>query len=122
QNMPGVSGSGGHNTVTSDYAQHSGSIDAMTKDAGIKDNVVQTVDNMVSQNKQAHQDAHQGIQHQGDDVKGQHTDLKNNHKSEGNKMENEYNGKKDEQKSLPGADTRDELLNKARDYQEKHKP
>ena len=77
---------------------------------------------MVSQNKQAHQDAHQGIQHQGDDVKGQHTDLKNNHKSEGNKMENEYNGKKDEQKSLPGADTRDELLNKARDYQEKHKP
>ena len=55
-------------------------------------------------------------------MKGQHTDLKNNHKSEGNKMENEYNGKKDEQKSLPGADTRDELLNKARDYQEKHKP
>ena len=122
QNMPGVSDSGGHNTVTSDYAQHTGSIDAMTKDAGIKDNVGQTVENMVSQNKQAHQDAHQEIQHQGDDVKGQHTDLKNNHKSEGNKMENEYNRKKDEQRSLPGADTRDELLNKARDYQEKHKP
>jgi conjugal transfer mating pair stabilization protein TraG len=37
-------------------------------------------------------------------------------------MEMNTMGKKDEQKSLPGADTRDELLNKARDYQEKHKP
>lgn len=69
QGMPNVSGGGGTGSVEADYSQHSGSIDGMTHNAGIKDNVGQTVDTMVSQNKQAHQESQQGIQQQGDGVK-----------------------------------------------------
>jgi conjugal transfer mating pair stabilization protein TraG len=50
--MPNVSGGGGAGSVEADYSQHSGSIDDMTHNAGIKDNVGHTVDGMVSQNKE----------------------------------------------------------------------
>ncbi len=50
---------------------------------------------------------------QEDDVQNEHTRLKNHHNLEGNKFEKEYNDKKAEQRALPGADTRDELLAKA---------
>lgn len=90
QGMPNVSGGGGTGSVEADYSQHSGSIDGMTHNAGIKDNVGQTVDTMVSQNKQAHQESQQGIQQQGDGVKKQQTDLESHHKTEGNRFENEY--------------------------------
>jgi conjugal transfer mating pair stabilization protein TraG len=80
QGMPTVSGGGGAGTVEADYNQHSGSIDGMTHNAGIKGNVGQTVGSMVSQNKQAHEESRQGIQQQGDDVKTQQTGLENHHK------------------------------------------
>ncbi|VTM20944.1 conjugal transfer mating pair stabilization protein TraG [Klebsiella pneumoniae] len=41
QNMAGVSGGGDNGSVMADYRQNSGRIDAMTQDAGIKDNVDQ---------------------------------------------------------------------------------
>ncbi|HBU4980566.1 TPA: conjugal transfer mating pair stabilization protein TraG, partial [Klebsiella pneumoniae] len=43
QNMAGVSGGGDNGSVMADYRQNSGRIDAMTQDAGIKDNVDQKV-------------------------------------------------------------------------------
>lgn len=113
QGMPTVSGGGGTGSVEADYSQHSGSIDGMTHNAGIKDNVGQTVDTMVSQNKQAHQESQQGIQQQGDGVKKQQTDLESHHKTEGNRFENEYNERKSKVKSLPGADAPGELADKA---------
>ena len=113
QGMPNVSGGGGTGSVEADYSQHSGSIDGMTHNAGIKDNVGQTVDTMVSQNKQAHQESQQGIQQQGDGVKKQQTDLESHHKTEGNRFENEYNERKSKVKSLPGADAPGELADKA---------
>jgi conjugal transfer mating pair stabilization protein TraG len=62
--MPNVSGGGGAGSVEADYSQHSGSIDDMTHNAGIKDNVGHTVDTMVSQNKEAHRESQQGIKQQ----------------------------------------------------------
>ena len=50
------------------------------------------------------------------------TRLENHHNLEGNKFEKEYNDKKAEQRALPGADTRDELLAKAQEFERKHKP
>lgn len=117
QGMPNVSGGGGTGSVEADYSQHSGSIDGMTHNAGIKDNVGQTVDTMVSQNKQAHQESQQGIQQQGDGVKKQQTDLESHHKTEGNRFENEYNERKSKVKSLPGADSPSELADKAANIQ-----
>ncbi|HBR4691830.1 TPA: conjugal transfer mating pair stabilization protein TraG [Klebsiella pneumoniae] len=117
QGMSNVSGGGGTGSVEADYSQHSGSIDGMTHNAGIKDNVGQTVDTMVSQNKQAHQESQQGIQQQGDGVKKQQTDLESHHKTEGNRFENEYNERKSKVKSLPGADSPSELADKAANIQ-----
>ncbi|HGS4185145.1 TPA: hypothetical protein ACL9MO_005006, partial [Klebsiella pneumoniae] len=62
------------------------------------------------------------IHKQEDDVQNEHTRLKNHHNLEGNKFEKEYNDKKAEQRALPGADTRDELLAKAQEFERKHKP
>lgn len=69
QNMAGVSGGGDNGSVMADYGQNSGRIDAMTQDAGIKDNVGQKVDGMIAENKQQHQETRENIQQQGVEVK-----------------------------------------------------
>ncbi|MEH3297017.1 conjugal transfer mating pair stabilization protein TraG [Raoultella planticola] len=106
QGMPNVSGGGGAASVEADYSQHSGSIDGMTHDAGIKDNVGQTVGTMVSQNKQAHQESRQEIQQQGGEVKKQQTDLESHHKTEGNNFTERYNKETDSQVNNPLSHTR----------------
>ncbi|HEC2618601.1 conjugal transfer mating-pair stabilization protein TraG [Klebsiella pneumoniae complex sp. WS3221] len=121
QNMSGVSGGGDRGTVMDDYGHNAGSIDTMTRDAGIKDNVGQSVDTMLFENKQAHQKTQQVIQQQGGEVKKQQSDLENHHKTAGNKFESEYNVRREHQELIPGADSRDELTKKALDFQEKHK-
>lgn len=62
QNMAGVSGGGDNGSVMADYGQNSGRIDAMTQDAGIKDNVGQKVDGMIAENKQQHKETRENIQ------------------------------------------------------------
>ena len=119
--MGGVSAGGGRDGVVFDYGQHASSIDNMTAQAGIKHDVGNGVEALVSENRQINQDARQKITTQGQEVQKQHTDLQNNHNLEGNKIDNEYNRRTYEQKALPGADTRDELLRKAQDYEKNHK-
>ncbi|MEQ0076521.1 conjugal transfer mating-pair stabilization protein TraG [Klebsiella sp. CN_Kp118] len=113
QNMPGVSGGGDRGSVMGDYGHNAGNIEAMTRDAGIKDNVGQKVDGMISQNSQQHQESRESIQQQGVDVKKENAELENDHKTKGNDFKNSYNDKKDNQTKLPGADTTKELLEKA---------
>lgn len=57
QNMSSVSGGGNRGSVMADYGHNAGSIEAMTRDAGIKDNVGQKVDGMIAQNNQQHQES-----------------------------------------------------------------
>lgn len=113
QNMPGVSGGGDRGSVMGDYGHNAGNIEAMTRDAGIKDNVGQKVDGMISQNSQQHQESRESIQQQGVDVKKENAELENDHKTKGNDFKNSYTDKKDNQTKLPGADTTKELLDKA---------
>lgn len=101
QNMPGVSGGSDSSTVMADYGRNSGNINAMTRDAGIKENVAQSVDGMIAKNKQAHQETSQKIDQQGGDVRKQQTDLENHHKTEGNNFTGEYNKDIDNQKENP---------------------
>ncbi|HBV4481072.1 TPA: conjugal transfer mating pair stabilization protein TraG, partial [Klebsiella pneumoniae] len=68
QNMAGVSGGGDNGSVMADYRQNSGRIDAMTQDAGIKDNVDQKVGGMITENKQQQQETRENIQRQGAEV------------------------------------------------------
>ncbi|HED3360915.1 TPA: conjugal transfer mating pair stabilization protein TraG [Klebsiella variicola subsp. variicola] len=121
QNMSGVSGGGDRGTVMADYSHNSGKIETMTKNAGIKNNVKETVGSMIDSNKQAHQKTQQVIQQQGGEVKKQQSDLENHHKTAGNKFESEYNVRREHQELIPGADSRDELTKKALVFQRKHK-
>ena len=113
QNMAGVSGGGDNGSVMADYGQNSGRIDAMTQDAGIKDNVGQKVDGMIAENKQQHKETRENIQQQGVEVKKENAELENDHKTKGNDFKNSYNDKKEHQTRLPGADSTKELLDKA---------
>ena len=113
QNMSGVSGGGDRGSIMADYGHNAGNIEAMTRDAGIKDNVGQKVDGMIAQNNQQHQESREGIQQQGVEVRKENAELENDHKTKGNDFKNSYNDKKEEQTKLPGADTTRELLDKA---------
>ncbi|MGS3452031.1 conjugal transfer mating-pair stabilization protein TraG [Klebsiella electrica] len=119
QGMPNVSGGGGAASVEADYSQHSGSIDGMTQDAGIKDNVGQKVGTMVSQNKQAHQESRQEIQQQGGEVKKQQTDLESHHKTEGNNFTERYNKETDSQVNNPLSHTTERFKQKAEEATKK---
>lgn len=113
QNMSGVSGGSDRGSVMADYGHNAGNIEAMTRDAGIKDNVGQKVDGMIAQNNQQHQETQQGIGRDGNEIRKQNTDLEKHHNTEGNKFENEYNERASVVKSLPGADSPRELEAKA---------
>ena len=113
QNMPGVSGGGDSGSVTADYGHNAGNIEAMTRDAGIKDNVGPKVDGMIVQNNQQHQESRETIQKQGVGVKKENAELENDHKTKGNDFKSTYNERKESQTKLPGADTTKELLDKA---------
>ncbi|HHA1672046.1 TPA: conjugal transfer mating-pair stabilization protein TraG [Enterobacter roggenkampii] len=110
--MTEVNAPGGRQDVMSDYRQHAGSIDTMTKQAGIKDDVDNRVNTIVSGNKQAHLEARQEITHQGDDVKKQHADLESEHKTEGNKFNARYNEEMESQRNMPSNSNVEEFKDK----------
>ncbi|HBR7476135.1 TPA: conjugal transfer mating pair stabilization protein TraG [Klebsiella pneumoniae] len=113
QNMAGVSGGGDNGSVMADYRQNSGRIDAMTQDAGIKDNVDQKVGGMITENKQQQQETREKIQRQGAEVKNENTEMEKDHKTKANEFKGDYNERKSKVKSLPGADSPTELEAKA---------
>ena len=113
QNMAGVSGGGDNGSVMADYRQNSGRIDAMTQDAGIKDNVDQKVGGMITENKQQQQETRENIQRQGAEVKNENTEMEKDHKTKANEFKGDYNERKSKVNSLPGADSPAELEEKA---------
>ena len=113
QNMAGVSGGGDNGSVMADYGQNSGRIDAMTQDAGIKDNVDQKVGGMITENKQQQQETRENIQRQGAEVKNENAEMEKDHKTKANEFKGDYNERKSKVKSLPGADSPTELEAKA---------
>ncbi|HEN4887533.1 TPA: conjugal transfer mating pair stabilization protein TraG [Klebsiella pneumoniae] len=113
QNMAGVSGGGDNGSVMADYRQNSGRIDAMTQDAGIKDNVDQKVGGMITENKQQQQETRENIQRQGAEVKNENTEMEKDHKTKANEFKGDYNERKSKVKSLPRADSPTELEAKA---------
>lgn len=113
QNMPGVSGGGDRGSVMGDYGHNAGNIEAMTRDAGIKDNVGQKVDGMIAQNNQLHQESREDIQQQGIDVKKQNADMENVHKTEQNKFSDQYNKEIDSQRTTVISDTTQKLRENA---------
>ncbi|ECC3382664.1 conjugal transfer protein TraG [Salmonella enterica subsp. enterica] len=52
----------------------------------------------------------------------QYSDLQKQHKTEAFSQDNKYNEEVSAQKRMPGADSPEELMKRAKEYQDKHKP
>ncbi|ELM5170467.1 conjugal transfer protein TraG, partial [Escherichia coli] len=51
----------------------------------------------------------------------QYSELQNHHKTEALSQNNKYNEEKSGQERMPGADSPQELMKRAKEYQDKHK-
>ncbi len=54
-------------------------------------------------------------------VERQYSELQNHHKTEALSQNNKYNEEKSGQERMPGADSPQELMKRAKEYQDKHK-
>ncbi|EBX8239650.1 conjugal transfer protein TraG [Salmonella enterica subsp. enterica] len=121
QGMGSVSGGGGKEEVVADYRSHQASVDQRTQDSGIKDNVKGQVDNMLTDSRQNIDDNQGRIQGEESGINQQYSDLQNNHKTAQSSQENTYNKEKESQERIPGADSSEELLERAKNYQDRDK-
>lgn len=113
-NMSEIAQGGSNSSVTADYKQNSGDIESRTPGAGIKDNIANTVQKMISSNQDRQNGIMDNIEQQSAEVKTQYSDLKNHHKTEQKTQSDKYNQERGDQNSLPGADSKRELLDKAK--------
>lgn len=121
QGMGSVSGSGGREDVVADYQSHQTSVDQRTLDSGIQDNVKGRVDNMLTDSWQNISDTQGRIQGEENGINQQYSDLQTSHKTAQSSQENTYNKEKESQARIPGADSSDELLERAKKYQDRDK-
>ncbi|ELP5370749.1 conjugal transfer mating pair stabilization protein TraG [Salmonella enterica] len=120
QGMGSVSGGGGKEEVVADYRSHQASVDQRTQDSGIQDNVKGQVDNMLTDSRQNIDGTQGRIQGEESSINQQYSDLQQDHKTEALSHNKKYNEEKAAQERVPGADTPDELLKKAQEYQGKN--
>ncbi|WP_370605777.1 conjugal transfer mating-pair stabilization protein TraG [Citrobacter braakii] len=121
QGMGSVSGGGSREDVVADYRSHQASVDQRTQDSGIQDNVKGRVDNMLTDSRQNIDDTQGRIQGEENGIKQQYSDLQTNHKTAQSSQENTYNKEKESQARIPGADSSEELLERAKKYQDRDK-
>ncbi|EBA7134553.1 conjugal transfer protein TraG [Salmonella enterica] len=119
--MGTISAGGNQQNVIADHKAHEGFIEQRTQDSNIRNDVKHQVDNMVTAYRSDISDTHTKIKGEEDTVNQQYSSLKNNHKEEEVNQNNKYNKEKASQEQLPGADSSDELLEKAKKYQNEGK-
>ncbi|HBI6868989.1 TPA: conjugal transfer mating pair stabilization protein TraG [Enterobacter cancerogenus] len=113
-NMSTVSSGGGRQDVLLDYAGHKGTIENATTDAGIKDDVRGFVDGMLVETRGNIADTQGEIKGALKAVDTQYTALEHHHRSEAHNQDTAFNKEKASQKVIPGADSPEELLEKAK--------
>ncbi|MFS8259216.1 hypothetical protein ACMG5K_25885, partial [Escherichia coli] len=79
------------------------------------------VDNMVTEYKGNIGDTQNSIRGEENIVRGQYSELQNHHKTEALSQDNKYNEEKSAQERMPGADSPQELMKRAKEYQDKYK-
>ncbi|ELF6713977.1 conjugal transfer mating pair stabilization protein TraG [Salmonella enterica] len=119
--MGTISAGGNQQNVIADHQTHEGLIEQRTKDNNIRNDVKHQVDNMVTAYRSDISNTQTKIKGEEDTVNQQYSSLKNNHKEEEINQNNKYNKEKASQEQLPGADSPDELLEKAKKYQNEGK-
>ncbi|MCY1149895.1 conjugal transfer mating-pair stabilization protein TraG [Enterobacter asburiae] len=121
QSMDNVSAGGGRQEVLSDHAAHKASIESATSDAGIKGNVKGSVDGMMTETRNNISGTQSEIKGASASVDNQYSALERHHQSEADNQGAKYNNEKASQKAIPGADSPEELLEKAKKLENNHK-
>ncbi|EAA8036378.1 conjugal transfer mating pair stabilization protein TraG [Salmonella enterica] len=119
--MGTISAGGNQQNVIADHQAHEGLIEQRTQNNNIRNDVKHQVDNMVTAYRSDIRNTQTKIKGEEDTVNQQYSSLKNNHKEEEINQNNKYNKEKASQEQLPGADSPDELLEKAKKYQNEGK-
>lgn len=119
--MQGISSGGNKEAVMADHQSHRDAIEERTMSSGITDNVKDKVDNMVSVNNQSIGGTHVQITGKSENIENEYNTLKNHHKKEDMTQDNKYTAEVSAQKSLPGADSPEELMKKAEEYQKNYR-
>ncbi|MBD8128868.1 conjugal transfer mating pair stabilization protein TraG [Pantoea agglomerans] len=118
--MEGISSGGNKEAIMADHQFHQGIIDQRTQDNNIHNDVKHQVENMMSGTRSEINTTGINIREEEQNVNQQYNELQNHHKKEELSQNRKYNEEKATQERLPGADTPEELLNKAREYQDKN--
>ncbi|EBD8592452.1 conjugal transfer protein TraG [Salmonella enterica] len=121
QSMDNVSAGGGRQEVLSDHAAHKASIESATSDAGIKGNVKGSVDGMMTETRNNISGTQSEIKGASASVDNQYSALERHHQSEADNQGAKYNNEKASQNAIPGADSPEELLEKAKKLENNHK-
>ncbi|EPJ1886215.1 conjugal transfer mating-pair stabilization protein TraG [Enterobacter ludwigii] len=119
--MQGISSGGNKEAVMADHQSHRDAIEERTMSSGITDNVKDKVDNMVSVNNQSIGGTHVQITGKSENIENEYNTLKNHYKKEDMTQDNKYTAEVSAQKSLPGADSPEELMKKAEEYQKNYR-
>ncbi|EGL4350248.1 conjugal transfer mating pair stabilization protein TraG [Salmonella enterica] len=122
RSMGAVSGGGDRQDVMADHHDHQAMVEQRTHDSHIRNDVKSLVDNMVTEYRGNIGDTQNNIRGEENIVNRQYSDLQKQHKTEALSQNNKYNEEKAAQVRMPGADSPEELLKKAKEYQDKHKP
>ncbi|EKH0097084.1 conjugal transfer mating pair stabilization protein TraG [Escherichia coli] len=118
--MESVPSGGGSEDIIADHQGHQGIIEQRTQDSNIRNDVKQQVDNMVMDYRSEIDTVSKNIRNNEGSIEQQYNDLHNFHKTEEMSQERKYNEEKAAQERMPGADTPDELLKKAKEYQDRN--
>ncbi|HIB7812967.1 TPA: conjugal transfer mating-pair stabilization protein TraG [Escherichia coli] len=118
--MESVPSGGGSQDIIADHQGHQGIIEQRTQDSNIRNDVKQQVDNMVMDYRSEIDTVSKNIRNNEGSIEQQYNDLHNFHKTEEMSQERKYNEEKAAQERMPGADTPDELLKKAKEYQDRN--
>lgn len=119
--MESVPSGGGSQDIIADHQGHQAVIEQRTQDSNIRNDVKYQVDNMVTEYKGNIGDTQNSIRGEENIVRGQYSELQNHHKTEALSQDNKYNEEKSAQERMPGADSPQELMKRAKEYQDKYK-
>ncbi|EGZ3046524.1 conjugal transfer mating pair stabilization protein TraG, partial [Escherichia coli] len=119
--MESVPSGGGSQDIIVDHQGHQAIIEQRTQDSNIRNDVKHQVDNMVTEYKGNIGDTQNSIRGEENIVRGQYSELQNHHKTETLSQNNKYNEEKSVQERMPGADSPQELMKRAKEYQDKYK-
>ncbi|EJP8365209.1 conjugal transfer mating pair stabilization protein TraG [Salmonella enterica] len=119
--MASVPSGGGSQDIIADHQGHQAIIEQRTQDSSIRNDVKHQVDNMVTEYRGNIGNTQNSIRGEENVVKGRYSELQKHHKTEALSQNNKYNEEKSAQERIPGADSPQELMKRAKEYQDKHK-